>query len=251
MNLKKVIFILTLTTILSSCADFKTSKINQGEEKKYFSSIGFALIFEEHLYKQKVVSKKIKDDDIKIMHNFLKVNTPVKIINPDNDKFVKAKINKKANYPKIFSIVISKKIASNLELDPNNPYVEILEIKKNKTFIAKEGKIFDEEKNVAEKAPVDEVEMNDLTEVEQETIKKSKKVGNFIIIISDFYFIDSANDLKTILVKKTKMNNISVKKINNKKYRLLAGPFENFNALKTSYISLNNLGFEDLNIYKD
>ena len=47
------------------------------------------------------------------------------------------------------------------------------------------------------------------------------------------------------------MNNISVKKINNKKYRLLVGPFKNFNALKTAYISLNNLGFDDLNIYKD
>ena len=47
------------------------------------------------------------------------------------------------------------------------------------------------------------------------------------------------------------MNNISVRKINNKKYRLLVGPFKNFNALKTTYISLNNLGFEDLNIYKD
>ena len=47
------------------------------------------------------------------------------------------------------------------------------------------------------------------------------------------------------------MNNILVKKINNKKYRLLAGPFKNFNALKTTYISLNNLGFEIPNIYRD
>ena len=47
------------------------------------------------------------------------------------------------------------------------------------------------------------------------------------------------------------MSNISVKKINNKKYRLLVGPFKNFNALKTTYISLNNLGFENLNIYTE
>ena len=32
---------------------------------------------------------------------------------------------------------------------------------------------------------------------------------------------------------------------------LLVGPFKNFNALKTTYISLNNLGFENLNIYKE
>ena len=53
------------------------------------------------------------------------------------------------------------------------------------------------------------------------------------------------------LIKKTKIDNFSIKKINGKKYRLLAGPFKNFNALKTTYISLNNLGFEGLNIYNE
>ena len=51
------------------------------------------------------------------------------------------------------------------------------------------------------------------------------------------------------LIKKINIKNISVKKINNNKYRLLVGPFENFNALKTAYISLNILGFDHLNIY--
>jgi len=57
--------------------------------------------------------------------------------------------------------------------------------------------------------------------------------------------------LKNELVKKTNINNIFIKKIANNKYRLLAGPFKNFNALKTIYISLNNLGFGDLNIYRE
>ena len=52
-------------------------------------------------------------------------------------------------------------------------------------------------------------------------------------------------------IKKININNISVEKINDTKYRLFAGPFENFNALKSIYISLNNLGFESLNIYND
>ena len=90
------------------------------------------------------------------MHNLLKINTPIKIINPDNSKFIETKIYKKADYPKIFNVVISRKIASFLELDFNNPYVEIIEVKKNKTFIAKKSEIFEEEKNVSEKVPVDE-----------------------------------------------------------------------------------------------
>ena len=77
----------------------------------------------------------------------------------------------------------------------------------------------------------------------------SPKIKNYIILISDFYYEDSAISLKNSLIKKTNMKNISVKKITDNKYRLLAGPFKNFNALKKTYISLNKLGFENLNIY--
>ena len=45
--------------------------------------------------------------------------------------------------------------------------------------------------------------------------------------------------------------NFSVKKINDNKYRLSVGPFNNFNALKSTYISLNKLGFEDLNVFRE
>ena len=72
-----------------------------------------------------------------------------------------------------------------------------------------------------------------------------------IIIVNDFYYQDSADSLKNELIKKVKVKNFYVKKINNKKYRLYAGPFKNFNALKTLYISLNDLGFESLNILKE
>ena len=106
-------------------------------------------------------------------------------------------------------------------------------------------------KNVAEKAPVEEIKMDVLSESKTQSSKKEKKINSFILVINDFYYEDSANNLKNELIKKTKMNNILVKKINNNKYRLLAGPFKNFNTLKTSYISLNNLGFENLNIYKN
>ena len=250
MNLDKIILLFLFTLLLHSCADYQTTR-KQDVEKHYYSSTGFALIYEDDLYIAKVVNKKINSDDIRVMHNLLKPNTPVRIFNPENSKSIETKIYKKANYPKIFNMVISKKIASFLELDMNNPYVEIIEVKKNKTFIAKEGNIYQEEKNVAGKAPVDEIEMNDLTKNKPKIDKKTTKKGDFILVISDFYYLDSANNLKNELVKKIYISNISVKKINDKKYRLLVGPFKNFNALKTTYISLNNLGFESLNIFRE
>ena len=250
MSLKKIFLSIVYLFTLYSCADYNVIKDKQKKEKQYFSSTGFALIYDDNLYSENVVNKKINNDDIKVMHTLLKTNTPIKIINPTNSKVVETKIYKRANYPKIFNIVISKKIALILELDSNNPFVEVLEVKKNKTFVAKESNTFDEEKNVAEKAPVDEIKMDKLSNGDIKSKKKPFNDNNFTILINDFYYEDSANNLKNELIKKNGFTNISIKKMGNNKYRLIAGPFKNFNALKATYISLNNLGFEDLNIKK-
>ena len=251
MNLKKLILYLALSLQLYACADYQKVKTIIDKEKHYFSSTGFALVYENNLYAQKLVTRKLNNDNIVVMHSILKRGTPVKIINPENSKVVETKIHKKANYPKIFNVVISKKVASILELNIDNPYVEIIEVKKNRTFIAKESNTFEEEKNVADKAPVEKIKMNILTKDETENKEKLIKENSFLLIINDFYYLDSANNLKEELSKKIKSNNFKVKKINNTKYRLYAGPFKNFNALKTTYISLNDLGFENLNIYKE
>ena len=236
---------------LYSCADYNVNKAMEKKVKQYYSSSGFALIYEDKLYTQKILNKKINNEDIKVMHNLLKKNTPIRIINPANSKVIETKIYKKANYPKIFTIVVSEKIASILELDLGNPFVEVIEVKKNKTFVAKKTNTYEEEKSVAGKAPVDEIKMDNLTNNKGEDKIKVFKDNNFIILINDFYYEDSAINLKNELFKKTGFSNILVRKISNNKYRLLAGPFKNFNALKTTYISLNNLGFEDLNIHKN
>ena len=188
---------------LHACADYSVNEGIKKNVKQYYSSSGFALIYEDDLYIQKVVNKKIdNNEDIKVMHNLLKTNTPIKIINPINSKIVETKIYKRANYPKIFTVVVSAKIASILELDLDNPFVEVIEVKNNKTFIAKKTNTFDEEKNVAEKAPVDEIKMDSLSNKANEDKKKIFKDNNFTIVINDFYYEDSAINLKNELFKK-------------------------------------------------
>ena len=155
------LFIVSTFFLMFSCADYKATK----PEKKYYFSSGFALIYEDKLFKEGVVNRKIDNEKIIAVHNLLKTGTVVRIINPINSKEVEVKIYKKANYPKIFNIVISKKISSILQLDEDNPYIEFEEIKVNKTFVAKKANTFDEERNVAEKAPVEKIEMSYLTEV--------------------------------------------------------------------------------------
>ena len=247
----KNISIFFILIFLFSCADYEKKQILKKESRIYFSSTGFALIYEDLLYKNKIINKKIDNEKNLLLHSTLKRNTPVQITNLKNSKSIELKVYKKANYPKIFNVVISKKIADLLELDIENPYVEIVELKKNKKFVAKEGNIFDEEKNVADKAPVEEIKMNIISETDSSANIDVKKNEKYMIIISDFYYRDSAVSLKNDLLKKIPLKNISIKKINNTKYRLLVGPFKNFKALKTTYISLNNLGFESLNIYNE
>ena len=274
MKLIKISIFFFIVLALSSCAENKkivydkdsgrfilTEKKRKEEIFFFHSSHGFALIYDQDLYKEGVINKKldlrkdidkrINDTKVIVLHSFLKKGTPVKIINPENSKVVETKIHKLANYPKIFNVVISRKTAKNLGLDFNNPYVELFETKKNITFVAKEGVTFDEEKNVAEKIPVDEIKMDDLSKEKMGVKINIAKKNKFILVIADFYYFDSAKNLKNDLIKQTKIRNFLIKKINDNKYRLSVGPFKNFNALKFVHISLNNLGFEDLNIYKE
>tara|TARA_B100000029_G_scaffold512288_1_gene608501 strand:- start:1043 stop:1789 length:747 start_codon:yes stop_codon:yes gene_type:complete len=244
---EQITFLLIL--FLTSCA--VNVKNKNKAERTYHTSTGFALIYEESLYKNKTINKKIDNQNIQIMHDNLRKGTLIRITNLENSKFIDTKIYKKAQYPKIFNAVISKKVASILNLDTDNPFIEIIELKKNKKFIAKEGNIFEEEKVVADKAPVDQVEMKNLSENNQEINTNKSKKNNFVIVISDFYYENSAISLKNEIVSKIKINNISIKKISDNKYRLLVGPYENFNTLKTTYISLNNLGFEGLNVFNE
>ena len=261
MKLTKKIILFCTILLLGACADYKADKRKHEKERKFYSSKGFALIYSDSLFEEGGIDKKLNNNEtidnklnneqIIAIHSSLKKNTLIKIINPDTSIAVETKIFRRADYPNIFNIVLSKKTATILELNPDNPYVEVFELKKNKTFIAKESNIFEEEKQVAKSAPIDEIKVDDLSEEQMDIKKKLDKENNFVLVISDFYYYDSAQKLKEELIKKTQISNFSVKKINDTKYRLSVGPFKNFNALKSIYISLNNLGFEGINIYRE
>ena len=97
MNLKKIILTFIYVTTLYSCADYSVKDGMKKKERQYYSSSGFALIYDDNLYLQKVVNKKINDEEIMVMHNLLKLNTPIKIINPANSKVIE-----KSKLPKDF-----------------------------------------------------------------------------------------------------------------------------------------------------
>ena len=223
----------------------KHSKVKVREPT--YSSKGFALIYEDSIFERKIVNKKLNNDQNYVLHSFLKNNTLVVISNPFNSKSLTAKVRKTYKYPSIYNIVITKKMADNLDLDINNPYVEVFTIKKNDKFIAKEASIFEEEKNVANKAPVTSININDLS-VSTPKIEVKKKKPTYIINIAEFYFLESAEAVKNRFEKKVNLENIKIKKISKNKFKVYFGPYASFNSIKETYFSLNELGFEDLDI---
>ena len=92
----------------------------------------------------------------------------------------------------LYKILITKEVAKRLNIDPELPLVEISEIKKNKSFIAKKAKIFNEEKNY--------LLMHQLSLLKYQTYQKIKiqkrKSNKFYILIATFYSKETAEFLK-------------------------------------------------------
>ena len=135
MKLKKY-FLFFVFLFLFSCVENSKNKTFVNQTNLFYSK-GFALIYSDQNYYDKIVNRKIDNTKIFVGHSKLKKNTLIKIINPINSKVLNLKISKNLIYPKVFNIVISKKVAASLELDLENPYVEIFEQKKTKLLLLK------------------------------------------------------------------------------------------------------------------
>ena len=252
MNLIKF-FYLFLILFFTACQqiDNDKKKINYNEYLKY-SNTGFALIYDDLLKKTKKVSHKIDNRALVIFHKKIKKNSYVKITNPANNKSIIAKvISNSAQFPNLYNSVITKRIAHELAIDLDEPYIDLILISENSTFVAKKAKTFEEEKNVAEKAPVDGIIIDNLG-VDVIGEKKEKKPKFlYSIKIADFYYKDSAENMILRIKKETNLKNPLIKKLSKTKYRVLIGPFNDIKKLEKSFDEINLLEFENLEILKD
>jgi len=183
-----------------------------------------------------------------VSHNKLKLGTKIRLINPVNGKSLEKIVKKKIKYDNFYKVLISEDIVKELNLDVDFPYVEINEIKKNKSFIAKKAITENVEKKIANKAPITKINIDNLTKI---TKSQKIKLKNYSILVAEFYSLESADILKkrleTILIK-SNYKLIYISKKNDKSYKLLMGPYNTINKLKNDYIVLNDSNFEDLDI---
>jgi hypothetical protein len=143
------------------------------------------------------------------------------------------------------------RIANEIDLNENESYVEILEVLEDTVFVAKRAKTFEEEKKVANKAPVNNINISDLNIKEINTKNELSKKFSYEIKIADFYFNNTALLLVDRIIKETNIKDAKIKKINEKKYRVYAGPFNNINSLQKSFDDISILKFENIEIIKN
>ena len=216
-----------------------------------FINKGFSLIYNDKFYYDKIISKKIDERSLVIFQKNLKKNTIVKITNILNNKSIIGTVGSNADYPLFNNAVLSLRIADEIGLNENEPYVEILEVLEDAIFVAKRAKTFEEEKKVADKAPVNNINISDLNTKQTNTKNELSKKFSYEIKIADFYFNDTASLLVDRIVKETMIKDAKIKKINEKKYRVYAGPFNNINSLQKSFNDISILEFENIEIIKN
>jgi len=249
MKLKIIIF---LAIILTSC-ETTNKKVITNKDFKNYSNDGFALIYNNDIFKKRIVSKKIEQRSLIIFNNKLKKDTDIKITNLLNEKYLIAKVGINSKYPIFYNSVISERIASELEIDPDQPYVRVETINSNNTFVANKAKTFDEEKKVANKAPVDSISIQNIS-IEKDNNTKVKKVKNakfeFIIKFADLFFEESAITLKKRLEDEYNLKDINIKKMSKNLYRVYKGPFYNLGSIKNVYNEIANINFENIELIK-
>ena len=225
---------------------------NQEILTKYKNS-GFTLVYNSTLKKEKKINKTIDNRSLLIFHKKLKKNSFVKITNPINQKTVIAEVvSNNAKFSDFYNSVITLRIAEELSLDLKEPYIDLVLISQNSTFIAKKAKTFNEEKKVAEKAPVDGIKIDNLgnTNLQNKEIVK-EKIFKYTIKIADFYYKDSANNMLVRIINETGIKSPFVKTISKTKYRVLLGPFNDIKKLEDSFNKIKSLDFENIEILKN
>tara|TARA_B100000989_G_scaffold219634_1_gene167554 strand:- start:110 stop:862 length:753 start_codon:yes stop_codon:yes gene_type:complete len=249
MNYKLKLLIIFLF-FLNSC-DQSLSKKNQIiniDQNDRYKNLGFALIYNDNLEN----IKKIESRSLSIFHRSLKKRSMVKITNPVNGNSLIAQVkSNKVKFSNFYNSILSPRIAEILELDDKEPYVEIVLISGNSSFVAKKAKTFEEESKVAEKAPIDGIQINDLNSKKiNKKIKKNVKF-TYSIKVADFYYRDTARLMLNRIKKQADIKNLSIIELSKTKYRLLIGPFDDIKSLQINFDKMNLFNFENLEILRN
>ena len=125
--------LIILIYLFTSC----TTNYTKIDNRKPYNAKGFAYIFNQVDKEKNIIKGKMNNDLLEISHSQLKYGATIKLINPKTKDTIVLKNTKKIKYPEFYKIVISDAVANKLNIDRRVPLIEVLEIRKNKSFVAK------------------------------------------------------------------------------------------------------------------
>ena len=127
-NIKKNYFYYILTIFLFSCS----SNYTKLDKREPYYSKGFAYIQKKGKSNEKSLNRISNNSSFKAFNKSLKPNTLMKIINPDTKDYIILKNSISEKYPDFYKVLITNSVADEINLDKKLPFIEILELKKNK-----------------------------------------------------------------------------------------------------------------------
>jgi len=232
-------------------------KVSSDKNKKkeiiniVYSNKGFALIYDEEV--ESLLKSKLDNTSLSILSPNLPNGTPVRITNIINGKKLITVVKNKSILPVFYNSVITSRIVNELSINPKEPYIFIETINSNNLYVSNDVKTFDEEKEVANKAPVDDIMVQSIsleTEIKESKTENIVTNFNYIIKFADFYFEDSAIMLKNRLFDEHDIKNILIKKLSQNNFRVYKGPYKDFEKLKKGFQNVENLDFDSIEIIK-
>ena len=210
---KKYLYLIVLI-LTFSCA----SKFN------YYEKVGFA--------------KVSKSNDIV---SSLPKGTLIKISNFENKQSLTIRTTKRDTNLKTRLVALPLSVYKKISLDKDFPLVQALSVKDNKSFTAKNVKIYKEEKTVANKVDFNKIEIQSIV---SNKINEKKILLNF----GPFYFKAYADNFYKILKFSLKDKSNLFKDYKDKNYLISIGPITNLKEFDNIYLNLSKIGLTGFNI---
>ena len=210
--------------------------------KKYSYLIILILIFScasKFNYYEKVGFAKVsKSNDIV---SSLPKGTLIKISNFENKQSLTIRTTKRDTNLKTRLVALPLSVYNEISLDKNFPLIQVLSVKDNKSFTAKNVKIYKEEKTVANKVDFNKIEIQSN---DSDKINEKKILLNF----GPFYFKTYADNFYKILKFSLKDKSNLFKDYKDKKYLISIGPITNLKEFDNIYLNLSKIGLTGFNI---
>ena len=197
----------------------------------------FFIIFLSCTSNQGIYEKKgfaIIDNNNKVISPLPK-GTLLKVTNIKNKKSAVVTTNSLSKSLGSRIIVLPDKISQELELNKNLPLIHIQSLRKNKIFIAKKTKIYEQEKRVDKKVEIENINITNLS-------KEKKYKDRIYLNFGPFYNKIYANQLYKILKLKFNKKNLVFKDYQDKNYIISIGPVKNLKEFDKIYLKLGKIG---------